>query len=93
VSCGNHHDLDCGSILAALDAFIDGEESDLDRVKIAQHLHECGPCLQEQHVEQLVKAIVARGGGGERCSEQIRARIVTRIREVRVEMTVLRTSD
>lgn len=93
MSCGNHHDVDCGSILASLDAFMDGEDSALDRAKIAEHLHECGPCLQEHHVEQLVKALVARGGGGEHCSEQVRARIVSRIHEVRFEMTVFRTAD
>lgn len=93
MSCGNHHDVDCGSILASLDAFMDGEDTELDRTKIATHLHECGPCLQEHHIDQLVKALVARGGGGERCSEQVRARVVDRIREVRVEMTVVRRAD
>ncbi len=82
MSCGNHHDLDCREILKALDSFLDGEDTALDRAAIAQHLEECGPCLQEHHLEQLVKARLARACGSEACSEAVRTRIVTAVRQV-----------
>jgi mycothiol system anti-sigma-R factor len=85
MSCGDHHDVDCGVILAALDAYLDGEESPLDRAMISAHLHECGPCLREEQVERLVKAKVARACGSDACSDRVRTRIITRIREIRVD--------
>lgn len=84
MSCGRPHEVDCHDILEALDAYLDGEDTALDRAKIATHLQECGPCLQEQHVDRLVKARVARACGGDTCSEVVRTRILTSIREVRV---------
>jgi anti-sigma factor (TIGR02949 family) len=92
MSCGRPHEVDCGSVLAALDAFIDGEDSALDRAKIAAHLHECGPCLEEQHIEQLVRAVVARSCAAEPCSEAVRAGVIGRIRAVSVQVT-LRNAD
>jgi len=88
MSCGGEHEVDCGAIIAALDAFIDGEESALDRAKIEQHLHECGPCLQEEQIDQLIKARVARACKDERCSEQVRSGVLLRLREIRVSITV-----
>lgn len=82
MSCGKPHEVDCGEILAALDAFLDGEDTALDRAKIKEHLDECGPCLQEQHLEALVKARLARACSSEACSEQVRVRVVSAIREV-----------
>jgi mycothiol system anti-sigma-R factor len=84
MSCGDPHDVDCRQILDALDSYLDGEDTSVDRALIAQHLQECGPCLQEHHIEQLVKARLARACGGEACSDEVRTRIVARIREVRV---------
>lgn len=84
MSCGGADDLDCRQILAALDAYLDGEDTSVDRALIAAHLQECGPCLQEHHIEQLVKARLARACGGEACSSEIRTRVVARIRQVRL---------
>lgn len=84
MSCGDPHDPDCRQVLAALDAYLDGEDTPVDRALIAAHLQECGPCLQEHHVEQLVKSRLARACGSEACSEEVRTRVVARIRQVRV---------
>ena len=85
MSCGGDHEVDCTSVLQSLDAFVDGEDSALDRERIQQHLTECGPCLQERQIEELVKAVVARACGNEPCSDQVRTRVVSRIRELRVD--------
>lgn len=84
MSCGNHHDANCTEVLAALDAYLDNEDTPLDRAVIARHLEECGPCLQEQDIDRVVRALVARACGSEACSDAVRARIVTRIRETSV---------
>jgi mycothiol system anti-sigma-R factor len=60
MSCGNPHALDCGEALAHLYEYLDGEVAPDDHARIAEHLAECGPCLQEFDVERIVKALVAR---------------------------------
>ena len=84
MSCGNPHDANCTEVLAALDAYLDNEDTPLDRAVIAQHLAECGPCLREQDIDRVVRALVARACASESCSDSLRARIVTRIRETSV---------
>jgi anti-sigma factor (TIGR02949 family) len=83
MSCGNPHELDCGEALAHLYEFIDGEIGPGDRARIAQHLDECAPCLQEFDVERIVKAIVARS-----CCQaapgELRSRVLAQIVTVRV---------
>jgi mycothiol system anti-sigma-R factor len=63
MSCGNPHGLDCGEALAHLYEYLDGEIGPEDHHRIAEHLTECAPCLQEFDVERLVKALVARSCG------------------------------
>lgn len=78
MSCGNPHELDCREALAHLYEFIDGEVGPVDKQRIAQHLEECGPCLQEFDVERIVRAVVARSCCQAAPSE-LRARIVAQI--------------
>ena len=85
MSTDRHDAVDCGAIQAALDAFIDGEDSALDRALIQQHLLECGPCLQAEQVDKIIKDRVARACRDEHCSEQVRLRVMTRLREFRVQ--------
>jgi anti-sigma factor (TIGR02949 family) len=85
MSCGNHHDLDCQEALDHLYEFLDGEVAPTDHDQIAQHLQECGPCLEEYDVERIVKTIVARS-----CCEvapaQLRSRLVAELASVRVQI-------
>ena len=60
-----------------------------DRFKIREHLDECGPCLRQYGLDQAVKALVARSCGCELAPEDLRAKVLTRIREVRVEISQL----
>lgn len=84
MSCGNHHDTPCGEVLDAVSAYLDGEMTDHDRAKIAQHFDECSPCLHEAGIYQEVKVLVHRCCGGDQMPDEVRSRIVTRIREVTV---------
>jgi mycothiol system anti-sigma-R factor len=69
-------DLVCG--------FLDGELDEGDRLRIAQHLDECSPCLRQYGLEQVVKTLVNRSCGCEHAPDHLRIQIVTRIRQVSI---------
>jgi len=81
VSCGNHHDTNCGEVLANLYLFIDRELDDASRSEIQHHLDECAPCLHHHELDLLVRQLVARS-----CTEPapqlLRERVLLSIREV-----------
>jgi mycothiol system anti-sigma-R factor len=85
MSCGNPHATDCSEVIDAVYSFLDGEIDDKQRHIIAEHLDECSPCLREFGIEQEVKALVARCCGDDRAPDALRAKIVLRIREARVQ--------
>lgn len=89
MSCGRPHDKDCAEVLQSLFLFLDHEMEDASYAEIAEHLDECGPCLAEYNLEQVVKALVARS-----CHEQtpsrLRERVLYQIRSVRVDITETR---
>ena len=60
MSCGNHHDRDCGEVLGELYRFIDHELDAASTAQIQQHLDECGPCLREHELDLIVQRLVAR---------------------------------
>ena len=84
MSCGNPHATPCGEVLDAVSAYLDGELAEHDAAHIAQHFEECAPCLQEFGIYQEVKVLVHRCCGGDQMPEEMRARIVSRIRTVTV---------
>jgi anti-sigma factor (TIGR02949 family) len=86
MSCGNPHELDCGEALAHLYEFIDGEIGAEDKQRIAAHLDECGPCLDEFDVERLVKALVHRSCG-EHAPNALRAKVVAQMASMRIRFT------
>jgi len=86
MSCGHHHDTDCSSVLGRVYEYIDNEMADDDCVTIKQHLDECAPCLAEFGLEQAVKALVARSCGCDTAPDQLRAKILSRIREVQADI-------
>ena len=82
MSCGNHHDTPCGEVLDAVSAYLDGEMTDHDKDRIAQHFDECAPCLREVGIYQEVKVLVGRCCGGDPVPDEVRDRVVTRIRSI-----------
>jgi anti-sigma factor (TIGR02949 family) len=85
MSCGNHHDTPCTEVLDAVSAYLDGEMTADDRHKIAHHFEECSPCLREAGIYQEVKLLVSRSCGGDPVPDDVRARVVMRIRSVSVQ--------
>ena len=85
MSCGNHHETDCSEVLDRVFEYLDNEMGELDCAKIAQHLRECGPCLEEYDLDKALKALIRRSCACEPAPEELRTRIMTRITSIRVE--------
>jgi mycothiol system anti-sigma-R factor len=58
MSCGKPHETPCTEVLDRVYAYLDGELDAPDIAKIRQHLDECGPCLAEYGLDELVKQFV-----------------------------------
>ena len=84
MSCGNHHDTPCSEVLGSVSAYLDGEMTEHDKQRIIQHFDECGPCFHEVGIYQEVKILVRRSCGGDAVPDEVRARVVSRIRAVSV---------
>jgi mycothiol system anti-sigma-R factor len=87
MSCGNPHETDCREVLDRVYEYLDGELTGHDIAKIKQHLEECAPCLSEYDLDVVLKALVRRSCGCEQAPEDLRARILVRITEVRLEIS------
>ena len=86
MSCGNHHDTPCSEVLDAVSAYLDGEMTEHDASHMAEHFDECGPCLREFGLYQEVKLLVHRSCGGDAVPDDMRQRIMTRIRSVTLSL-------
>ena len=86
MSCGNPHEVPCTEVLALVYSYLDGEMEDTGYVDIRQHLDECGPCLREYGLEEAVKRLVHKCCGHEDVPGELRAKVLTRIAEVRAEI-------
>jgi mycothiol system anti-sigma-R factor len=86
MSCGNPHDVPCTEVLAMVYSYIDGEMEDGSYTEIRQHLDECGPCLREYGLDELVKKLVHKCCGQEPVPGELRTKVLTRIAAVRAEI-------
>ena len=86
MSCGDPHDTHCAEALARMVFFIDNELAEADNATIQHHLDECAPCVDVYALERAVKALVARSCA-EHAPEELRQRVLMRIREVQVTYT------
>ncbi|MGI5492345.1 mycothiol system anti-sigma-R factor [Microtetraspora malaysiensis] len=86
MSCGDHHDTDCGEVLDRVYSYLDGELDDSRRAEIRQHLEECGPCLEEYGLEKVVKQLVAKHCGCDPVPGDLRDKVLARIAQVRAEL-------
>jgi len=88
MSCGNPHEVPCSEVLDHVYAYIDREMSEHDCEEIRQHLDECGPCLREFGLEEVVKKLVAKHCGCDPAPADLRGKILVRIRQVQAEIEV-----
>ena len=77
---------DCSEVIHQILVFIDNELDQASSGEIQQHLDECGPCLREYNLERTVKSLVARSCR-EAAPEELREKVLLRIREVQVSIT------
>jgi mycothiol system anti-sigma-R factor len=87
MSCGKPHETPCSEVLEQVYVYLDGEIDPDDCDKIRHHLDECSPCLQQYGLDKAVKALVARSCGCDLAPNELRAKVLTRIREVRIEIS------
>jgi mycothiol system anti-sigma-R factor len=85
MSCGKPHEVPCEEVLEKVFLFLDSECDQMSRSQIAQHLEECGPCLQYFGIEREIKALVHRKCGGDPAPAGLRERVRIRLRLVTVE--------
>ncbi|MBO0831128.1 MAG: mycothiol system anti-sigma-R factor [Actinobacteria bacterium] len=86
MSCGRPHEVPCTEVLALVYSYLDGEMEDTSYAQIRQHLDECGPCLREYGLEEVVKRLVHKCCGQETVPEELRTKVLTRIATVRAEI-------
>jgi mycothiol system anti-sigma-R factor len=87
MSCGKHHETPCSEVLDQVYVYLDGEVDLADCDKIRDHLEECGPCLRQYDLDKAVKALVARSCGCELASDELRGKVLARIRQVQIEIS------
>lgn len=88
MSCGKPHEVPCSEVLARVYAYLDGEIEDAGYAQIREHLDECGPCLREYGLEEVVKRLVAKCCGSESAPRDLRHKVLTRIQSVRAELEI-----
>jgi mycothiol system anti-sigma-R factor len=86
MSCGKPHETPCTEVLALVYSYIDNEMEITGTAQIAQHLEECGPCLREYGLEQLVIKLVHKCCGDEAVPGELRTKVLSRIAAVRKEL-------
>jgi mycothiol system anti-sigma-R factor len=86
MSCGNHHDTPCSDVLDRIYSYLDGELDENGCADIRQHLDECHSCLDEYGLEKAVKQLVAKHCGCDPVPEDLRAKVMSRIEQVRAQL-------
>ncbi len=85
MSCGNPHELDCREVLETVYLYLDDECENGRRLKIKQHLEECGPCLREFGIEAEVKTLVGRCCGKDAAPDSLRLNILGKLRDAGID--------
>ncbi|REE98804.1 mycothiol system anti-sigma-R factor [Thermomonospora umbrina] len=85
MSCGNPHETPCTEVLARVYSYLDGELDSGGCDEVRQHLDECGPCLQEYGLEEVVKKLVNKSCGCEPVPGDLRAKVMGRIEQLCAE--------
>jgi len=78
---------DCSEVLHRIYEYLDGEMTEGDTHKIAEHLHECGPCLKQYDLDQALKALVKRSCQCESAPVELRTQIMARITTIHLEVS------
>lgn len=77
---------DCADFLERIVYFLDNELDEADCSAVRLHLDACNPCLEKYDLQRTVKAVVARSCS-EAAPQELRERVMFRIREVQVRIS------
>ena len=77
---------ECADFLERIVYFLDNELDETDKSAVRLHLDACNPCLEKYDLQRTVKAVVARSCC-EAAPQELRERVLFRIREVQVRIT------
>jgi len=86
MSCGKPHEVPCSEVLARVYSYLDGELQEEGCLQVRRHLDECGPCLREYGLEEVVKRLVHKCCGHEAVPGELRTKVLTRIAAVQAEI-------
>lgn len=89
MSCGKPHETPCSEVLDKIYWYLDHEASEADCEHIRQHLDECGPCLREYGLEEAVKRLIAKHCGCDPVPNDLRSKVLVRIKQVQAEIEVI----
>jgi mycothiol system anti-sigma-R factor len=89
MSCGKPHDVSCSEVLARVYSYLDGEIEGAGLAQIREHLDECGPCLREYGLEEVVKRLVHKHCGHDAVPSELRTKVLGRIQAVRAELELI----
>jgi len=86
MSCGKPHEVPCSEVLARVYSYLDGEMEGGGYAEIREHLDECGPCLREYGLEEVVKRLIHKHCGHDAVPGDLRAKVLNRIQVLRAEL-------
>ncbi|WP_243058191.1 mycothiol system anti-sigma-R factor [Nocardioides sp. SR21] len=78
---------ECADFLEQIVYFLDNELDQADCAVVRQHLDSCNPCLEKYDLQRTVKSVVARSCS-EAAPDELRQKVLFRIREVQVQIQV-----
>ncbi|MGZ4445501.1 MAG: mycothiol system anti-sigma-R factor [Nocardioides sp.] len=77
---------ECAEYLERIVYFLDNELDEADCSVVRAHLDTCNPCLEKYDLQRTVKSVVARSCS-EAAPDDLRQRVMFRIREVQVQIS------
>ena len=86
MSCGKPHEVPCSEVLEMVYSYLDGEMDQVSYEQVKVHLEECGPCLREYGLEDVIKRLVRRHCGHDPVPADLRQKVLTRIELVRSQI-------
>jgi mycothiol system anti-sigma-R factor len=86
MSCGRPHEVPCTEVLDRVYSYLDGEMDQMSYAQVQLHLDECGPCLREYGLEEVIKRLVHRHCGYEQVPVGLRQRVLATIEAVRAQI-------
>ncbi|MBM9468194.1 mycothiol system anti-sigma-R factor [Nakamurella sp. YIM 132084] len=78
----------CATVLRDVWLFLDDELDPANRRAVQQHLDDCSPCLEQAGLDHKLKLLLHNKCSGERAPEELRSRLVAKLRTLTVDASV-----